>query len=74
MDADFVPSTPMSLLELNLDALIGLPTEIAAQQVVAAGGQLRAIEPGQPVTLDYRGNRVTAVVVDGRISTVHGIG
>jgi hypothetical protein len=74
MDADFVPATPMSLLELNLDELIGLTPDVATERVAAAGGHLRAIGPGQMVTLDYRGDRVTAIVEDGHISAVQGIG
>jgi hypothetical protein len=74
MDADFVPSTPMTLLELNLDELIGLSIPDARSRVEAAGGQLRAVAPGQPVTMDYRGDRVTASVVNDEVVEVRGIG
>jgi len=74
MDPDFMSGTPVALLELNLDELVGLDPETARERVEAAGGHLRAVRPGQPVTADYRGDRVTVITEDGRISEVTGIG
>ncbi len=67
MDADFVPGTPVALLELDLDDLIGLPVDKARALLESAGGRLRAVAPGQAVTMDYRGDRVTATVEHDRI-------
>lgn len=65
---------PDSLRALALDALIGATVAEAEETLAAVGGTLRAVPPGGIVTADYRPNRVTATVEDGRITEVHGIG
>jgi hypothetical protein len=74
MDADFIPGTPVALLELDLDDLVGSSVDKARAVLEAAGGRLRAVAPGQAVTMDYRGDRVTATVENDRICEVLGIG
>lgn len=68
------PLTPTALLELDLGRLVGLPVAAAAHEIERAGGQLRAVAPGQAVTLDYRPDRVTLTVRDGIVTAEHGIG
>lgn len=58
------------LADLDLTALVGLPVEQAREAVTAAGGVTRTVEPGGMVTLDYRADRVTLVVEDGRVVTL----
>ena len=65
---------PEALRALDLDGLVGQPVADAEARVRAAGGTLRAVPPGAAVTTEYRPNRVTATVEDGRVSRVHGIG
>jgi hypothetical protein len=71
---DFNPTTPAELLELDLSTLLGRTEAEARQLVEAASGSLRATAPNQAVTLDYRPERVTIVVVDDRVVSVQGIG
>jgi hypothetical protein len=66
--------SPQSLQDLDLDALIGLPVDRARELVEGAGGVLRAVSPGEFVTLEYRADRVTAVVVNGEVIESNGIG
>ncbi len=65
---------PQSLQNLDLDGLIGLPVERARALVEDAGGVLRAVSPGDVVTLEYRADRVTVAVVDGEVIENNGIG
>jgi len=65
---------PDALTRLDLDALVGQSVEEARAAVYDAGGVLRAVAPGEAVTLDYRADRVTVVVEDGRVASHHGIG
>jgi hypothetical protein len=64
---------PQSLKDLDLDGLIGLPVDRARAIVEEAGGVLRAVSPGDAVTLEYRSDRVTTVVVDGEVIETNGI-
>jgi hypothetical protein len=65
---------PQSLQDLDLDGLIGLPVERARAIVEEAGGVLRAVSPGDAVTLEYRPDRVTVAVVNGEVIESNGIG
>jgi hypothetical protein len=65
---------PPGLQDLDLDALIGQPVDRAREIVEAAGGTLRAVAPGAALRLDYRPDRVTAIVVAGEVIEVRGIG
>jgi hypothetical protein len=65
---------PQSLQDLELDGLIGLPVERARAIVEEAGGVLRAVSPGDAVTLEYRPDRVTVAVVNGEVIESNGIG
>ena len=65
---------PQGLKGLDLDALVGLPVERARTIVDQAGGVLRAVAPGDVVTLEYRPDRVTVVVVNGEVIESNGIG
>ncbi len=60
--------------ELDLDALVGRSVAEARSVIGAAGGTLRAVPPGQPVTADYRPQRVTLLVQDERVVRSLGIG
>jgi hypothetical protein len=71
---DMRPGTPAELLALDLGALVGQPVDAARAQVEAAGGRLRAVAPGGAMTMDYRGDRVTVVVVADEVLEVIGIG
>jgi hypothetical protein len=66
--------TPRALADLDLQALVGVSHSQARAAIEAAGGQLRAIHRNQPVTLEYRPNRVTLVVVNDQVVSVIGIG
>jgi hypothetical protein len=65
---------PDALQHLDLDALVGQSLEEARAAVEDAGGVLRAAGPNDAVTLDYRPDRVTVVVEDGRVTSCYGIG
>jgi hypothetical protein len=65
---------PQSLQNLDLDGLIGLPVDRARAVVEEAGGMLRAVAPGDVLTMEYRADRVTVVVVNGEVIESHGIG
>jgi Peptidase inhibitor I78 family len=65
---------PDTLATLDLDALVGQSVEEARAAVHDAGGVLRAVAPEEPVTLEFRPDRVTVVVDDGRVVSHHGIG
>jgi hypothetical protein len=65
---------PQSLQDLDLDGLIGLRVERARAIVEEAGGVLRAVSPGDAVTLEYRPDRVTVAVVNGEVIESNGIG
>jgi len=65
---------PRSLQDLDLAGLIGLPVERARAVVEQAGGSLRAVAPGEFVTLEHRADRVTVLVVNGEVIESHGIG
>jgi hypothetical protein len=65
---------PQTLRDLDLQSLVGLPAAEAQKVVTDAGGVLRAIAPGQAVTLDFRPTRVTLAVVDGVVVTAYGLG
>jgi hypothetical protein len=65
---------PRALAALDLDALVGQSVEEARAAVHDAGGVLRAVAPEDAVTLEYRPDRVTVVVEDGRVVSHHGIG
>lgn len=65
---------PQSLQNLDLDTLVGLPVERARVVVEEAGGVLRAVAPGDVVTLEYRSDRVTVLVIDGEVIESRGIG
>jgi hypothetical protein len=56
-----------SLGDLDLAALTGKTVDDARALVIAAGGVTRIVAPGSAVTADFRDNRVTLVVEDGRI-------
>jgi Potato inhibitor I family len=62
------------LAALDLDGLVGRPIGEATATVERAGGHVRAVAPGSAVTADYRPDRVTLVVQDGRVVSVFGIG
>jgi hypothetical protein len=66
--------TPRALQDLDLAGLIGLPVERARAVVEATGGVLRAVAPGTAVTLEYRADRVTVLVVNGEVIETGGIG
>jgi hypothetical protein len=68
------PGTPVELLALDLASLVGRPVAEAKARVEAAGGRLRAVGPNDAVTLDYRGDRVTVLVIDDEVLDVTGIG
>jgi hypothetical protein len=63
-----------TVLELNLDELVGRSVDEARAAVVAAGGTLRAVTADQAVTADYRPHRVTLLIEDGRVVRNLGIG
>ncbi|MGH8862825.1 MAG: I78 family peptidase inhibitor [Jatrophihabitantaceae bacterium] len=65
---------PQSLQGLDLTTLVEQPIAEATAAVEQAGGAVRAIAPGGIVTADYRPDRVTLVVVDGRVAESLGIG
>jgi hypothetical protein len=65
---------PTELSDLDLNDLVGTPLDQARRTIEAAGGVVRAVAPKQPVTLEYRENRVTLIVVDGMVEEVIGIG
>ncbi len=60
--------------QLDLTTLLGQPVDQARRAVTEAGGTVRAVAPHQPVTLDFRPDRVTLVVEDGVVTEVAGIG
>jgi hypothetical protein len=72
--SDTGTNPPPALAALDLEALVDGPETMARERVEAAGGQLRAVGRNQPVTLDYRPNRVTLIVADGVVVSVVGIG
>ena len=74
VDDDFLPRTPDALRALNLDGLVGRTVEEAGHLIEAAGGHVRAVTPGMPVTADYRPDRVTLTVENGRVLACNGIG
>lgn len=63
-----------SIRDLDLSALAGMPADEARAIIAAAGGQTRVVEPGGSVTMDYRPDRVTLVVADGRVVSTPAIG
>jgi potato proteinase inhibitor type I family protein len=65
---------PTELNALDLNDLVGTPLDQARLTIERAGGVVRAVAPKQPVTLEYRENRVTLIVVGGVVSEVIGIG
>jgi hypothetical protein len=66
---------PDALRHLDLDALVGQPVDEARAAVQDVGGVLRAVGADDPVTLEYRPDRVTVVVdEDNRVISHHGIG
>jgi hypothetical protein len=65
---------PEALARLDLDALVGQSVEEARAAVHDVGGVLRAVAPQDAVTLDYRPDRVTVIVEDGRVTSHLGIG
>lgn len=65
---------PQSLRDLDPHALIGLPVDRARAIVEDAGGVLRAVAPGTAITLEYRADRVTVVVVDDEVIESSGLG
>jgi hypothetical protein len=60
--------------DLDLPSLVGTPIDAARAVVAAAGGVTRTVEPGGVVTADFRSDRVTLVVEDGRVRDVPVIG
>jgi hypothetical protein len=68
------PDTPPSLAALGLEELVGCSVETARVRVESAGGQLRAARRDQPLTMDYRPDRVTLIVEDDVVVSVVGIG
>jgi hypothetical protein len=55
-------------MELDLQSLVGKPIEEARAIVTAAGCATRTIAPGDIVTADFRPDRVTLIVEDGRVA------
>lgn len=65
----------MSTVEqLNLDALVGRPVAEARSAVAEAGGTLRTVSADQAMTAEFRPQRVTLLVADGRVVGNLGIG
>jgi hypothetical protein len=65
----------LSTLEhIDLDALVGRSVDEAREIVTGAGGTLRTLAPDQPMTLDYRADRVTVIVDNERVERSLGIG
>ena len=58
--------------EARFPALIGRPqAEVeAALRAMPGIGVLRALAPNAPATTDYRGNRATLTIVDGRVRSI----
>ncbi|MCW2524735.1 MAG: hypothetical protein JWO63_3070 [Frankiales bacterium] len=68
------PDTPPALAALDLGALVEGPLSQARARIEAAGGRLRAVPRNEPVTLDYRADRVTLIVENDVVVSVVGIG
>ena len=66
--------TPTALAALDLDELVGGPVQSAQDRIESAGGRLRAAARNQPLTMDYRPDRVTLIVEDDVVVSVVGIG
>jgi hypothetical protein len=67
-------ATREELAALDLTALVGRSVDEARRIVEAVGGRVRVVAPHQPVTLEYREDRVTLIVVDDVVRDVTGIG
>ena len=63
------PQPPERLMELELDTLIGLPEDLAREEVEAAGGVFYVVREGVMLA-DYNARRVKVVVRDGRVAYV----
>ena len=72
MPDELPPAAPLTGFDLR--GLVGLSEVEARLRTEAAGGVLRAVAPGSTVTLEYRPNRITVIVEDGRVTTVRGVG
>lgn len=68
------PDTPAALAALDLSELVAGSVDAARARVEAAGGHLRAAGRNQPLTMDYRPDRVTVIVEDDIVVSVVGIG
>lgn len=62
------------LRTLDLSSLVGRSLDEARAVVETAGGRVRVVGPGDPVTADYRADRVTLIVENGVVTEIAGIG